>query len=39
MSFLESLSPVMRTIIETRQANIEQRAKQIIAFNNTSSSQ
>jgi hypothetical protein len=25
----------MRTIIETRQANIEQRTQQIIAFHNT----
>jgi hypothetical protein len=39
VSFLESLSLVMRTIIETRQANIEQRTQQVIAFHNTSSSQ
>jgi hypothetical protein len=37
-SFLKSLNPAMRTIIEQRQANIENRTQQIIAFQNTSSS-
>ncbi len=39
VSFLESISPIMRTIIETRQANMEKRTQQILAFqNNTASS-
>ncbi len=37
--FLESLSTAMRTIIETRQINIEQRTQQIRAFKNSSSIQ
>ncbi len=40
VSFLESISPIMRTILENRQANIEKRTQKIIAFhhNTTSSS-
>ncbi|CAF1534217.1 unnamed protein product [Adineta ricciae] len=34
VSFLESLNPAMRTIIENRLASMENHTKQILAFNN-----
>ena len=36
--FLESFDLTMRTIIETRRANIENRTQQIISFQKSSSS-
>ena len=38
VSLLKTFEPTMRTIIETRHMNIENRAKQIFAFQNTASS-
>ncbi len=38
ISFLESLNPVMRTIMEIRQASIERRTQQMITFHNSSPS-